>query len=92
MRLQGNLQVVFDALYHMGIIDPVLEMDWQSEMKEADDYSGRVSEALSIANEYQEDFEVLLDELGKLDDRTLSFLAMEVAREYADFHARKYIH
>ena len=92
MRLQGNLQVVFDALYHMGIIDPVLEMDWQNEMHDAEEYKGRVSEALSIANQFQEDFEILLDELGKLDERTLSFLAMEVAREYADFHARKYIH
>ena len=28
MLLQGDLQKVFDALYHLGVIDPVLEMDW----------------------------------------------------------------
>ena len=92
MRLQGNLQLVFDALYHMGVIDPVLEMDWQSEVGESDDYQGRVHAALQIANQFQGNFDILLEELGKLDERTLSFLAMEVAREYADFHARKYVH
>ncbi len=92
MRLQGNLQLVFDALYHMGVIDPVLEMDWQSEVGGSDDYQGRVQAALQVANQFQGNFEILLEELGKLDEQTLSFLAMEVAREYADFHARKYVH
>lgn len=33
MYLQGNLQAVFDALYHMGVIDPVLEMDWNKALE-----------------------------------------------------------
>ena len=38
MFIQGNLQVVFDALYSVGAIDPVLGMDWEiinSEMSKS---------------------------------------------------------
>ena len=31
MFLQGNLQIVFDALYHLGVIDPVLKLDWKKD-------------------------------------------------------------
>ena len=34
MYLQGDLQTVFDALFHMGIIDPVLELDWTEALEE----------------------------------------------------------
>ena len=33
MYLQGNLQEVFDALYKLGIIGPVINADWSAEME-----------------------------------------------------------
>lgn len=92
MYLQGNLQAVFDALYHMGVIDPVLDMDWGQALDEMSDYADEFFQVLTIANEYQDDVTSLMDHLKKFDQQTLSYLAMEVAREYADYHSRETLH
>jgi hypothetical protein len=92
MYLQGNLQAIFDALYHMGIIDPVLEMDWGKALDQMDAYADTFFEVVSIANSCQDDMEELMVNLKKFDQKTLSYLAMEVAREYADYHSRETLH
>lgn len=92
MYLQGNLQAVFDALYHLGVIDPVLEMDWSEAMNQFSVHSRDFDEALSVANTYQTDLEALMKNLERFDEKTLSYLAMEVAREFADFHSREDLH
>jgi hypothetical protein len=89
MYLQGNLQKVFDALFHLGVIDPVLEMDWSKELDEMGSHWDEISEVVKVANSYQDDMELLKVELGKFNQKTLGYLAMEVAREFADFHARE---
>lgn len=92
MYLQGNLQAVFDALYHMGVIDPVLEMDWGKALDEMGAYADEFNQVLSIANTCQDDLQELVRGLKKFDQKTLSYLAMEVAREYADYHSRETLH
>ena len=92
MYLQGNLQAVFDALYHMGVIDPVLEMDWNKALDQMPSYADDISRVLSIANTCQDDMQELMTHLKKFDQQTLSYLAMEVAREYADYHSREILH
>jgi hypothetical protein len=92
MYLQGNLQAIFDALYHMGIIDPVLEMDWNKALDEMPDYAEDFFRIMSVANDFQDDVESLMVHLKKFDQQTLSYLAMEVAREYADYHSRETLH
>ena len=92
MYLQGNLQAIFDALYHMGIIDPVLEMDWGKALDEMPEHADDFFQVLHIANRYQDDMEMLMTSLKKFDQQTLSYLAMEVAREYADYHSRETLH
>lgn len=92
MHLQGNLQSVFDALYGLGVIDPVLKMDWRAAFKDRCRFRDGVTEAVFVANRYCDDPERLKDELAKFDDEILKYLAMEVAREYADYHARKELH
>lgn len=89
MYLQGNLQAVFDALYHMGVIDPVLEMDWGQALDEMTEYADEFFQVLNIANSCQDDVQELMANLKKFDQKTLSYLAMEVAREYADYHSRE---
>jgi len=89
MYLQGNLQAVFDALYHMGVIDPVLEMDWGKALDEMTEYEDEFFQVLSVANSYQDDVQTLMVNLKKFDQQTLSYLAMEVAREYAEYHSRE---
>lgn len=92
MYLQGNLQVVFDALYHMGVIDPVLEMDWNKALDSMPDHADDFIQVLSIANTCQEDQQELIGNLKKFNQQILSYLAMEVAREYADYHSRETLH
>ena len=92
MYLQGNLQAVFDALYHMGVIDPVLEMDWGKAIDQMPDYEDGFFQVLEIANSCQDDVQELMSHLKKFDQQTLSYLAMEVAREYADYHSRETLH
>ncbi len=92
MYLQGNLQVVFDALYHMGVIDPVLEMDWNKALDEMASFAGEFFQVIEVVNASQEDQQELIGNLKKFDQQTLSYLAMEVAREYADYHSRETLH
>ncbi len=92
MYLQGNLQAIFDALYHMGIIDPVLEMDWGKALEQMDDHADSFFQILRVANCYQDDMQMLVKNLKKFDQQILSYLAMEVAREYADYHSRETLH
>lgn len=92
MYLQGNLQTVFDALYHMGVIDPVLEMDWNKALDQMPDHADDFIQVLSIANTCQEDQQELIGNLKKFNQQILSYLAMEVAREYADYHSRETLH
>ena len=92
MFIQGNLQLVFDALYNMGIIDPVLEQDWKSALDELPAYFENFYKAMSIVNSCQADMDELVERLKVFDQKTLGYVAMEVAREFADFHSRNELH
>ena len=90
--LQGNLQAIFDALYYLGIIDPVLEMDWDEALSIMPNYSEDVQSLIRVVNDFRGSGEELAELLRSYDERTLGYLAMEVAREFADFHAREELH
>jgi hypothetical protein len=92
MYLQGNLQHVFDALYEMGMIEPVLKMDWQHAIKEIEHNPDSFHEVMSVVNTHQEDYQTLMSKLELFSEKTLSYLAMEVAREFADYHSRNEVH
>ena len=88
MHLQGNLQKVFDALYNMGVIDPVLKKDWGKAFDEIPTHRYRLDQAVVIVNSYQNDLEKMVYELAKFEEKILEFLAIEVAREFAEFQTR----
>lgn len=93
MYLQGNLQVVFDALYEMGVIEPVLKMDWQSALNDMTHDRSMLQRVIQLINDTNhDDAAELAEKLETFDEKTLSYLAMEVAREYADFHSRDEVH
>lgn len=87
--LQGELQTVFDALYDLGVIEPVLRMDWQKHLVEIEGGSVRHNLAVRTANLWMRDPKRLRAELGRLEPRALEYLAITVAREFADFHSRQ---
>ncbi len=92
MFLQGNLQAVFDALYTLGVIDPVLEKDWKQSFEEFPAHETQVQQAVAKVNMCQGDITRIVSSLKAFDMKTLEFVAMEVAREFADFYARKVTH
>ena len=95
MLLQGDLQTVFDALFEMGVIDPVLQMDWASALLEISRDPRRLERAIEAVNRCEPSIdrpERIRDELTRFDAQTLEYLAMEVAREYADYHGRTGLH
>lgn len=88
-HLNGDLQAVFDALYDLGVIEPVLAMDWRSRLLEIEKGSPQLETAIDVANECGKDRVQLTKKLNTMDRNALEMLAMEVAREYADYHTRQ---
>ncbi len=94
MFIQGNLQALFDALYEIGAIDPVLKMDWSQITDEMSHKQNKkvVNNAFRVINACEGDRELMIQKLKFMDEKSLSFLAMEVAREFAEFQDRKELH
>lgn len=92
MFIQGNLQVVFDALYSIGAIDPVLGMDWEKLNLEMSNDPQMVNRACARVNACAGDLTLLVETLKTLEPKLLNFVALEVAREFCEFQDRKELH
>lgn len=92
MLIQGDLQAVFDALYYLGVIDPVLEKDWAEAMDELPRFNRNIQNAITGINACKGNTNEMVRHLREYDVETLEYVAMEVAREFADFYARKKVH
>lgn len=92
MFLQGDLQTVFDALYTVGAIEPVLKMDWNEVTKEMMAQPQIVSDAFHAINACRGNRELLVQRLHMMDPRSVNYIAMEVAREFCEFQDRKELH
>ncbi|MCB9072074.1 MAG: cytochrome [Bdellovibrionaceae bacterium] len=92
MFLQGDLQRVFDALYHMGVIDPVLKMDWSNEFEKLDTQPWMLDPVIEAVNKCDGDYNHLMMELQTFDAGILNYLAMLVAKELMYFHSNTVIH
>lgn len=92
MFIQGDLQAVFDALFEVGAIDPVLKLDWNKVTEEMTRNPQTLTLAFRLVNSCQGDRELLIQKLKFMDDKAISYIAMEVAREFAEFQDRKDLH
>lgn len=92
MFIQGNLQVVFDALYSVGAIDPVLGMDWEKINAEMNRTPQVVNSLCSRINACRGNKELLVETFRTLEPKLLNFVALEVAREFCEFQDRKQLH
>jgi hypothetical protein len=92
VHIQGSLQKVFDALFELGVIEPVLKMNWNKHLRELEVGSEELNQAVRVINSCSESPSVLRAELRRFNSHTLEILAMEVAREYASFHSRQALH
>jgi len=92
MFIQGDLQALFDALYEIGAIDPVLKLDWSQVTNEMARNQSILKDMYRLINACGSDRELLIQKLKFMDEKTVSYLAMEVAREFAEFQDRKELH
>lgn len=92
MFLQGDLQAVFDALYTVGAIDPVLKMDWEAMTREMEKNPHIVHKACAALNACRGNQTQLVDLLTKMDSKSVQYVALEVAREFCEFQDRKDLH
>jgi hypothetical protein len=92
MLIQGDLQAVFDALFTVGAIDPVLKMDWSKISDEASQNPSLMEKAVTAINDCAGDRSALVTQLNGLEPRAVHFIAVEVAREFAEFTSRSQIH
>ncbi len=92
MFLQGDLQTVFDALYSVGAIDPVLKLDWAEVTKEMMSQPQIVSDAFQTVNSCRGNKDILIQKLHMMDQRSVNYIAMEVAREFCEFQDRTELH
>lgn len=92
MFIQGDLQVVFDALYSVGAIDPVLGMDWEKINTEMNKQPQVVNNLCSRINACRGDKTLLVETFRTLEPNLLNFVALEVAREFCEFQDRKELH
>lgn len=88
MFLQGDLQAMFDALYVVGAIDPVLKMDWDKITKEMEREPHTVHQAFQDLNQCSGDRSQLIKKLSLMDSKVVNFVALEVAREFCEFQDR----
>lgn len=92
MFLQGDLQIVFDALYTVGAIDPVLKMDWNEITKDMMGQPQILSDAFQTVNSCKGNRDLLIQKLHSMDPRSVNYIAMEVAREFCEFQDRTELH
>lgn len=92
MFIQGDLQAVFDALYTIGAIDPVLQADWEKINGEMSADPFKVHTICHSINACSGDRTKIIETLLTMDKKSVSFVALEVAREYSEFQDRKELH
>lgn len=92
MFIQGDLQAVFDALYTIGAIDPVLNADWSKINNEMMKKPHVVNHLCGSINACAGDKNLLVKTLLNMDQKSLEFVAIEVAREFSEFQDRKELH
>ncbi len=92
MFLQGDLQAVFDALYSVGAIDPVLKLDWETVSQQMVDRPHVVHAACEEINACKGDKEMMVQKLHMMAQEAVHFVALEVAREFCEAQDRKALH
>ncbi|MBE8163431.1 MAG: hypothetical protein HAW63_05540 [Bdellovibrionaceae bacterium] len=81
MYLQGNLELLFNALDSMSCIDEVLQMDWQLFLNKAKRHRKECDKAVDIVNSCDSDPTKLKVALEAFPSLILKYLAIEVGLE-----------
>jgi hypothetical protein len=92
MFIQGDLQAVFEALYAVGAVEPMMELDWHVLTEEMNQDPSHVQNLLTNLNSCGGSIEEIRKLLSQMDRKSVCYIAMEVAREFAEFQDRATLH
>ena len=92
MFIQGDLQAVFDALFSIGAIDPVLGKDWSALNDEMNNNPHLVVNVCNAINSCSGDRNRIRETLLSMNKKQIEFVAIEVAREFSEFQDRTQLH
>ena len=90
MYLQGNLQDWFEALYQVGVIQRLLDLDWrnlQSYREENKEKCGALMRRLNPLTLGQK-----LEVLAQLSSLEQNLIALEVAYEFVQYENKPQLH
>ena len=76
----------------MGVVDPVLDMDWTDEFARIEKDPIHLVEVVQVVNDNSGDHYDLMDDLREFGMKDLSHLAMLVAKELAGFQTIETLH
>ncbi len=88
MFLQGDLQAVFDALFSVGAIEPVLKMNWSNMTEKMEKNPNQVRRACNQVNACHGNRHQLVQKLSEMDNELVNYIALEVAREFCEYQER----
>ena len=86
MRLQGDLQVIFNALDELGVVRTMLVQDWQSFMDEMNPL--QMEDVITEVNACSSSPAHLVKCLKSFKGEYLCFLTIEVARELVLYYSQ----
>ncbi|MBE8221173.1 MAG: hypothetical protein HAW60_00410 [Bdellovibrionales bacterium] len=92
MYLQGNLELLFNALDSMRCIDEVLQMDWKLFLHKAKPHKPECDKAVNIINSCDSDPIKLKKALSTFPSLVLKYLAIEVGLEMLECERYKNNH
>ncbi len=92
MFLQGNLEKIFEALHDVGAVETMLKLDWEPLNEEVQRTPEVLRALVEVVNGCHSDPIKLRQVLARWDRQSLNYLALEVAREYAEYQDRKTLH
>lgn len=90
MHLQGSLQEWFDILYQAGVIQRMLNQDWQSIQAMKDEAAPQWTSLFHELNQLP--LGQRLEIINALPKSHQDIIALEVAHEFVTFEQRKQIH
>jgi hypothetical protein len=67
-------------------------MDWSEVAAQMHKEASKLEKAVSFINDCKGSKEQMIEKLNQMDPQAVTFIALEVAREFAEFQDRKELH
>ncbi|MCX7675625.1 MAG: hypothetical protein N2Z70_07345 [Bdellovibrionaceae bacterium] len=90
MYLQGHLQDWFEALYQVGVIQRMLDLDWQDLQSYREQHKEHYGALLHQLNPMP--LGQKLEALSQMSSLEQNLIALEVAYEFVQYESKQHLH